>query len=521
MASLTRLGALRALLTGRPHIQDDITRHFQQFLQLEIRAGEDDLREYVYHELDRYGVCMFLLSVLQLRTVVDAPTIGEMQEILAALYNSPSQAYLTTLSRVQNLPGSRSKLGMSILQWVCYSERPLEFQELRDILSIQDGQTKRDDRYKPSLTVILECYQGLVLVDKESKTGRLAHYTCLEYLSLDVFQLSGPLDSWWGIQKRIDDYPCLPYAACNWHAHVRKLDADHHLEAEEVIMLFLSSQTLRGTTEQISSCSEGYGWQYCQSEECLTITGLHLACWGGLEKIVAKLLAENSCPSVVNARSYIGSTPIAYAAGPGYEKIVQILLAHESDPYIENTYGNAMHCTAEAGRVDVIRVLVQQAGMAPGLDQQYSRLPVECTLDHDHAEAFRTLIDLGASVHESWERTTNSGLNGHGDGTHELGMTFLHLAAQNGAANVINVIIEENLMPDDIDARCAHGTTALHLAAGQSRIEAMIALLEAGADECADDDCGRTPKDPKTLFPVSTREWSSENSTNRRRLPAK
>lgn len=66
----------------------------------------------------------------------------------------------------------------------------------------------------------------------------------------------------------------------------------------------------------------------------------------------------------INTTSVMGSTAIINASSGGHVSTVRILLERGADPYLENWYGNALHCAAEAGKSATITVLVEY-GMSP------------------------------------------------------------------------------------------------------------------------------------------------------------
>jgi ankyrin repeat protein len=65
-----------------------------------------------------------------------------------------------------------------------------------------------------------------------------------------------------------------------------------------------------------------------------------------------------------------------------------MLLQRGANPYLGNWYGNALHCTAEAGWSTVIRQLIDY-GMNPNDTEHYERLPIYCTLDKDAIQGTR------------------------------------------------------------------------------------------------------------------------------------
>ena len=94
-----------------------------------------------------------------------------------------NSVYDQTLGRIKDQKGSRSKLGMEVLMWVSHAERPLRIDELCHALAVEMGATDLDlENIPPQDTVLGSCL-GLVVVDKETSTVRLMHYTVQEYLS--------------------------------------------------------------------------------------------------------------------------------------------------------------------------------------------------------------------------------------------------------------------------------------------------------------------------------------------------
>ena len=71
---------------------------------------------------------------------------------------------------------------MAALMWICYSERPLQVDELCQALAVEIGETDFDLENIPSIGTLLDYCQGLITVDAEASTVRLIHYTVQEYL---------------------------------------------------------------------------------------------------------------------------------------------------------------------------------------------------------------------------------------------------------------------------------------------------------------------------------------------------
>ena len=103
--------------------------------------------------------------------------------------------YSQTLQRIKEQKGDRSRLGMEVLMWVSYTERPLQIDELCHALAVDMQSTDLDsEKIPPQDTVLASCL-GLAVVDTETSTVRLIHHTLQEYLSRAGTErvISGPM----------------------------------------------------------------------------------------------------------------------------------------------------------------------------------------------------------------------------------------------------------------------------------------------------------------------------------------
>ena len=106
--------------------------------------------------------------------------------------NGLSDAYTATLSRLRAQKGHKPVLGLKVLMWVLYSERPLRAEELCRALGVEIGSANRDLENVPALRTLLASCLGLVTVETSSSTLRLAHFTLQEYLLNDPTLFHSP-----------------------------------------------------------------------------------------------------------------------------------------------------------------------------------------------------------------------------------------------------------------------------------------------------------------------------------------
>jgi len=437
----------------------------------------------------------FLLAILHFRSVLKEPTAGAMEDALASLSPSLDSAFEKTILRIQRLPESRKQLGINILMWISHAKRPLNVSELSDALSVKSGQTASSPKHRPSPSIMLECCQGLVSIDQNADRIHLAHYSIQEYLvkhseslfadaqmNLGAIALTylrfddftnGPVVHKADVQDRIESYPFLPYASEFWGAHLRASTSDER--TKNLILTFLDCQNAIACGKQIYMFKEGYKELYWNAEECLSHTALHICSYFGLDDLLLELLDQKSL--LINTTTKIGSTPIIQAASNGNVSTVKLLLGRGADPYLENWYGNALHCAAEAGKSATIRELVTH-GMSPNMCERYSTNPLICTMDNDSAAAFEALINLGADINAI-------------DAQSECGLPVLHHVALDNRLNIMDSILKHRW--GDLEQKSEDGCTVLHVAAVAGNLLMVRKLVEAGADIDARDDHGNAP----------------------------
>jgi len=448
------------------------------------------------------------------------PTVGDMRSALESLSASLPEAYKKTIGRIQALPEKGcTRIGMDALRLVCFAERPLCVSTLLEALSIRDDHTSRSKDHRPALRTVLECCQGLLVVD--SPVVRLAHSSIKDYLTsntetpfplaqVDMSKLclrylvfgdfaSGPVETPAAINQRLTEYPFLSYAACYWGVHARGWD--NHDQLQPMIGKFFGMSANRSSSEQTFTHVNNFRWEYCSPKESYSVTPLLLASWYGLDHTVVDMLENNS--EDINTKTSIGSTALIYAAGNGQLPMIRILLDHGADPYRENWYGGPLACAAEAGHADAIRLLAtygpRHGRMPTGRDPRYKRLPLSCARDHGHVDAIKALVELGAPLAEAaadhWCQCCEPSAT-----------SFLHQAAVDDAASIVKAVLDCGWA--EVNARCDSGMTALHHAAVAGSLNAARVLLEAGADKDLLDRNGSSALDYMTGKPLDWRvDW--------------
>lgn len=268
------------------------------------------------------------------------------KDIKAALKALPSGssayrvAYEDAMKRVEHQGPKSTKFAKTLLAWMVCAKRQLTLPELRHALAFEVGDAQLDLENLPLPQDIVSACAGLVTIDPGSGIISMVHYTtqeyfertrnqwfptadddmaraCTTYLSFEVFQI-GPCARDTEFEERLRIYQLYDYAARFWGHHVREAQSQ-----DRTILEFLQSQAKAAASSQAllavkeSDCS----WSTRDVPACMT--GLHLAAYFGVEKLVSALVGKyGQDPEDGHER-----TPLSWAAQNGHEAVVRLLLA--------------------------------------------------------------------------------------------------------------------------------------------------------------------------------------------------
>ncbi|KAL9047800.1 MAG: hypothetical protein Q9206_006461 [Seirophora lacunosa] len=428
---------IRTFVTSRYH-PADIREFFSECPQIEIKADSSDLQMYMRHEIEcsdwrgdiddrltekiaitivESAKDMFLLAVLHIRTVLLEPTVGQMIDTLTKLPENLEAAFKKTMLRIQDQSDHRRQLALICLTWIVYARRPLTFKELSDALAMttKPELTAVNDTYKtfrPPLKMLIDCCHGLIAIDEESMVG--THVAAAD-------------DA--GLNKRTSE--------------------------------FLEAKTQSALSHQIWQYTKGRRKNYWNADEAESCTGLHVASGFGLFSIAQELLSKYH----IDNPTTMGTTPLIRAASSGFPDLVRLYLTYGADPTMENWYGTALHCAAEAGQSSTIIELLN-AGVDVNIEDARGSIPLMCAVQTGHADAARTLLSRGS--HVNWFDQSS------------FGETPLCVAVRDlGSPDLARTLLEYHADPN---ATTTSGRTPLDLAASCGDVELARMLLDHGAD---------------------------------------
>jgi len=255
-----------------------------------------------------------------------------------------SDAYTATLTRLKAQKGYKSVLGLKVLMWVVYSERPLRANELCHALGVEIGSTDPDLESVPALRTLVSSCLGLVTVEVSSSTVRLVHFTLQEHLSRDSTLFRNPHSEIAEVCLTYLNFRCirnlsptlgstpattplLEYASVYWGMHMRReMTENSKILALELLNRFdehISTQLLLLHWNR----DRGGGPYFDGVGGPTGFIGLHGVAFLGIAGIVSALLEMQGWN--INSYDCMGMTALTWAAARGHSQVVKMFLERE------------------------------------------------------------------------------------------------------------------------------------------------------------------------------------------------
>ena len=428
-------------------------------------------------------MCRFLLVSLNIDAILGEVTIRQRRKKLEdmTLGNGLSDAYTSTLTRLKAQKGYKSVLGLKVLMWVLYTERPLRAQELCHALGVEIGSTDLDPENVPALQTLLSSCLSLVTLEASSSTVRLVHFTlqehllrgpvlfdsphatiaeaCLTYLNFRCVRDLSPT-----LHSAPAKFPLLDYASVYWGRHARRgMTKNSKILALRFLDRFnehISAQLV------LRHHRQDFMWIFRLNTigRPRGFTGLHEAAFHGIPGIFSAVLETKEWN--VNANDCMGVTALSWAAERGHEEVVKMLLEREdiNPDQADNDDGRtALSWAAENGHEGVVKMLLQRENVNPGkAGTWHGRTPLSWAAEKGH-EGIVKMLSEREDVNPDQDIRS--------------GRASLSWAAGNGHEGVVKMLLQrEDVNPDQADA--CFGSTPLSWAARQGHEPVVKMLLE-------------------------------------------
>jgi len=461
-------------------------------------------------------VSRFLLVSLIMDAVLEDATVHQRRQTLHKMTNGfgLDDAYSTTLGRIREQRGNRMKLGMEALMWISFSERLLKADELCHALAVEVGTTDINVRNAPSIRTLLSSTLGLVMIDEQSSTIRLVHFTLQEYIAAhDVFitphSMMAEICLTYLNFKSICDLstsfdtipsttPFLHYASCHWGFHAKK----HLTESVRQLALRLLRHAdhisagilLREETVDFLSWGDRL---FGKHPDLRGFTGLHCIAYMGITEITIAMVGMKVWD--LNGRDSKGATPLIWAAKYGNLTLAKLLL-EQGDVYptlSDNDGLTPLAHAAKAGHQDVVELLLQRGNVNSDSSDKDGRTPLSYAAGSGHEGIVKILLerrDVKSDSSKKYGRTPLSYAAGSGhegivkilleqgdvnsDSSDKYGWTPLSYAARSGHEGVVKILLERGDVNPDRSNK--YGRTPLSYAAESGHAGIVKILLERG-----------------------------------------
>jgi ankyrin repeat protein len=456
---------------------------------------------------------MFRWAACQLDELKTCFSRRDLHIALESLPKDLDETYAQILVRIDE---DRSDVVIKILQWLAYSARPLQIEELADIITVRVDSKPRVDieaRFLEPRDLLTIC-SSLVTTNLElqkSAVGemvgeqiKLAHLSVRDYLTSKRILASKA--STYSIQEmRAHDliaqiclayllqfgeveqvtefepqtrYPLSKYAAEYWPYHMKASGTESKEAIQLCMELFSNSKAFDAWIDIYDTDMASSEGQMADEKPDLRGSPLYYAAQVGLKEPV-RLLLENGSRSSQYGGIYGYALQAASAAG--HDASVEILLQGNegnsgADPDAQGgAANNALNAACQEGHLAVVKSILKLNVNVNITGGNFAN-PLQAASAGGHHEIVELLLEAGANVNR---------LGGHYQ-------TALIAASYNGHEKVVATLLDNGA---DNEITDSSGRTPLSQAASEGRLDNVKLLLRSGADVNHEDNDGWGPLD--------------------------
>ena len=419
-------------------------------------------------------------------------TKSEVKATLSSLSANIGQAFENTIERIENEPRNRRRVATEALMWVSHAQRPLYIDELCHALATKPGDIELDqDDLLPPRAIVESC-SGLLVLDEESSTIRLVHYTLKDFLRSRGAQMLRQEETY--ITQVLITYLCFDKAS-DWTTKETRNGSKGSNIDEELPIYYPSfleyAATNWGHHAKISNPSE--------------INELALAFLENVPKLTRAM--QNQKLPVIYPEEFNHHhgpweshfrhkrTALHVVAEFGLVELLGLLLDRGFDIEARDSYHNTpLHDTAIYGQKDALNFLLDY-GAEIDANNFDTNTPLYLAVSYSHEHLIKTLLKRGANADEhcidSWSPLHKAADNGHlpiaqallNHGADILGRSLkglipLHRAAGRGHVQMVQLLLKHG---SPIDATTWDGWTPLHGASSSGQVDVVDFLLNLDA----------------------------------------
>lgn len=269
-------------------------------------------------------------------------------------------AYNAAMQRIENQASRDIDLARLILSWIACSKRPLTSLELRHAAAVDIKTESLEEEDLADVDDLVSVCAGLVIVDQESDTVRLVHYTAQEYfdrswkqwfpdahvkivqisityLNFQVFDTENLLYEFFDfitggvpgkftekIHEQLESFPLCRYAANFWGHHARGTS----MERDPLVLNFLQRSSKMSLNIAILYMSDQIIFHelarvYPLGQMKNKMTGLQVAAYFGLLESAIFLIEKDR--HFLSKEGNILQRPLIIAVNFGWASLTELL----------------------------------------------------------------------------------------------------------------------------------------------------------------------------------------------------
>ncbi|KAL6892962.1 hypothetical protein HDV57DRAFT_209273 [Trichoderma longibrachiatum] len=489
----------------------EIIEQFKHSSSLNISAKKEDVQDYVAANMGRLPSFvvsnlalqdeikntiteaadgMFLIVRLNVDSLTQLPTIGDVKRALRKLPSSLGETYDQAMARIEAQGGAFRRLARRTLSWLIYAKTVLSVLELQHAVAIEPGTSEFDEDFIPDKAILGSICAGLVTFDVESGNVRLAHYTIKEYFGqegkhwfqhaeTDIARACLTCLSFHASWGRTPVYFCsslVQYAATQWGHHARGMPERQLMSS--ILDLLRDGAKLSAARRWLDAVGP---------------SAIHVAVHFELEDTIMTLIRLGHDINDPHAGNW---TPLLQAVRAGCTPMVQLLLNAGAKFVAYNYAGICTPLTLASalGREDIVELFLEHGadpGFAP-LGDGWSALST--AILKGYSGIVKLLLEKGANANTTWcgnpvlfyaVRSGDEGITGlllenGADANSTLGDPLLQLAIQSGRQGIARLLVTNGA---DVNATImSTGECLLSTAVRNNAISIVKLLLENGAN---------------------------------------
>ncbi|EFQ30905.1 uncharacterized protein GLRG_06049 [Colletotrichum graminicola M1.001] len=494
------------------HIDQENGRDIDTYVRTHLPSEQDsDIRSL----LSQRAQGVFMWAHLVVNRVLQMKRNGKSpSKIKREVERVPQQLDDLYYDLLQGLNSEDRPETLRLVQWVCFSIRPLTMYELPWAMTIDpdiptqtlddceqsDEFISKDDMHRrvTSLScglaevassdkshVIQFIHQsvrdffierGLSALDDTIETARLVAPTVncrLFFQCISYFKMTVSSDAGGFCIDHAFKFPFLRYAVLYWASHAKRGEAAD-VYAKDILESFgWPSRSLVDKLVKAIEFFESDAW----FRKVRAASLVHIASLHDLQGLLQIIMEHTEAH--IDAKSDGGGTPLSFAAEKGNDAIVKMLLdTGKVDVNSKDNNGwTPLSFAAEKGSEVIVKMLLDTGKVNTSSEDNYGWTPLSWAAMNGHDGVVKMLLDTGKV------KVTLRDINS---------LTLLSSAAIDGYKKSLKILLNTGKV--EVDSRDTNGRTPLSWAAGNGQEEIVKILVDTGkVDVDSRDDDGWTP----------------------------